>query len=133
MHPHQLPTTLRRRRMHRFEPSSETTCAVSLSRCDGDRGQAVTLLLGVVAALLVILMVGLASMGSAAIDRTRAQSAADAAALASVVAGRSAADRLAQLHDGAVVSWSRGADGTEVTVTVRVGHATATARASNAA
>jgi predicted MarR family transcription regulator len=64
------------------------------------------------------------------VHRQRAQSAADAAALAGVTGGRAASARLASANDGVVVSWSR--DGRAVTVTVAVGDQRASARATDA-
>jgi predicted MarR family transcription regulator len=63
------------------------------------------------------------------VHRQRAQSAADAAALAGVTGGRAASDRLADANDGVVVAWTR--DGRAVTVTVTVGDRRATARATD--
>ncbi|MGB3736663.1 MAG: pilus assembly protein TadG-related protein [Ilumatobacter sp.] len=109
----------------------------SLSRHDvrlqrRDRGQAAVLVITVAAVLLVVIVLALATMGRTAVDRTRAQTAADAAALASLDGGRPSADSLAEQHGAAVVSWFRGPGTSEVTVTVRLGDTTATARASNA-
>lgn len=97
-----------------------------------DSGQAAVLVVTVTAVLLVAIVVALGVMGRAAVDRTRAQTAADAAALASLDDGRPAAAAIAALHDADVVSWFRGPGPYEVTVVVRVGDTTATARASNA-
>ncbi|MFT6291494.1 MAG: hypothetical protein ACJAR2_002096 [Ilumatobacter sp.] len=97
-----------------------------------DRGQAAVLVVAVAAALLVTMVVALASMGRTTIDRTRAQTAADAAALASLDGGRRAAMDLAAHYEAVVVTWSRGPGVGEVSVVVRLGEVTATARASNA-
>jgi len=97
-----------------------------------DEGQAAVLVVVVAAVLLVAIVLALATMGRTAVDRTRAQTAADAAALASLEGGRSAADSLAQRHEAVVVAWFRGPGPFEVTVTVRIGDTSATARASNA-
>lgn len=86
----------------------------------------------VAAALFAILAVAVAELGGGMIDRTRAQAVADAVALAAIDGGRDAAVRLADLNGGTVVSWSAGPGADEVTVTVRVGDATATARATDA-
>lgn len=93
------------------------------------RGQAATFVLLSVAVLLVAIALAVGSMGSHAVDRTRAQTAADAAALASLDGGRSAAERLAADHGAVVVDWHRGPGPRTVTVTVRIGDTTATARA----
>jgi hypothetical protein len=95
-----------------------------------DRGQAVILVVAVVAVLMVVSMTALAAMGITSLERTRAQTAADAAALASLDGGADAATDLAARHGGVVTHWST--TGPDVTVTVRIGRASATARASNA-
>jgi hypothetical protein len=63
------------------------------------------------------------------IDRQHARSAADAAALAGVTGGRDAAVSVAAANGAEIVVWSR--DGRRVTVTVRVGDQTASARATD--
>ena len=98
----------------------------------GDRGQAAVLVVTVAAALMVAVVLALGAMGRTAVDRTRAHTAADAAALASLDGGRAAAVDLAQRHGASVLTWFRGPGPFEVTVTVRLGETTATARASNA-
>jgi len=95
-----------------------------------DRGQAAILLLAVVAVLAVTMSVAVAAMGRTTIDRTRAQTAADAAALAAVQGGSTAAGDLAARHGAVIVELSVAGD--TVTVTVRVGDVTATARATDA-
>jgi len=97
-------------------------------RCE--RGQAAVLVITVVAALLVVLSTALASMGRDTIDRTRAQTAADAAALAALDGGAAAALDLAARHGAVLTAWS--VSGSEVTVTVRLGDVSATARATDA-
>ena len=83
----------------------------------------------VAAVLLVVMSVAVASMGGDVVDRIRAQTAADAAALASVEGGRAAAVEFAAQHGAVLVSWRRGSGTHEVTVTVRIGDAVASARA----
>ncbi len=90
------------------------------------------LVLTVTAVLLVVIVLAIAAMGRTTIDRTRAQTAADAAALASLDGGRPAASAYARRHGAEVVEWFAGPEPFEVTVVVRVGDTTATARASNA-
>lgn len=97
-----------------------------------DRGQAAILVVVVASVLCVALALAVAVMGRTVVDRTRAQTAADAAALASLENGRPAAVDLAGRHGAVVVAWSRGPGPSEVTVTVRLGDVTASARASNA-
>ena len=64
------------------------------------------------------------------IVRQRARSAADAAALAGVIAGRSASAELASANGATLVTWTR--DGAEVTVVVDVAGHRARARATDA-
>lgn len=87
----------------------------------------------VVCVVFAMSAVALATLGRNMTERTRAQSAADAAALAGVVQGRSTGEEIAARHGASVVSWttSIAADGQEITVVVRLGDATATARASD--
>jgi hypothetical protein len=94
-----------------------------------DRGQAAVLLVAMVAALVVVSTSALAEMGTRSLERTRAQSAADAAALASLDGGPAAAADLAAKYGGVVLGWT--SSGSTVTVTVRIGEASATSRASD--
>ncbi len=93
-----------------------------------DRGSAVVL----VAVALVftgLLSVGAAALGEAMLHRQQAQSAADAAALAGVSGGRSAAADLASRNGAVLVAfWRRGP---VVTVVVERRRAHAMASASN--
>lgn len=89
------------------------------------------LVLVVVVALGAALLSALVDFGGIVQDRARAQTAADAAALASLEGGRAAAVDLAARHGGSVVSWIRGPGAHEVTVVVRLGDTTAAARASD--
>ena len=102
-------------------------CVVGCRR--GDHGQATVLLLAVVA-LVVVAMVATAQFGARLVDRAQAQVAADAAALAGVSGGRSAAKRLASANDGVLMSFA--AVGDDVQVVVRVGGASAAAHATRA-
>lgn len=112
-----------------FDPSRPTTAAPRRNeRVDG--GQAAVLLVVVSAVLVVVMSLALATFGRATLDRTRAQTAADAAALAGVDGGQPAASRLAAHHGAVVIAWIERGD--DVTVTVRLGDATATARATDA-
>jgi len=93
-----------------------------------DQGQALPIVIGVVA-VLAVLMVGIGWFGVGLRDAAQARTAADAAALAGVDGGRTAAASLAGANGGGLVSFS--VVGDDVIVTVRVGRATATARATN--
>lgn len=93
-----------------------------------DRGQAV-LLMAVVVVFAALVAVGTARAGVVVLDRQRAQTAADAAALAGLDGGRAAAAALAARNGATLVSFV--ADGNEVTVVVRRGDTQARARASD--
>lgn len=97
-----------------------------------DAGQSAVLVLIIAASLGAALLMALLDFGGVTQDRARAQTAADAAALASLEGGSAAATEFARLHGGAIVSWIAGPGEHEVTVEVRVGDAVAIARASNA-
>lgn len=92
----------------------------------GDGGQVAPLLAAVVF-VAVVAVVLVAQVGRVAGDRTRARTAADAAALAGALDGRAAAERLAADNGGTIEHFAVSAGDTEVTV--RVGGARATARA----
>lgn len=93
-----------------------------------DSGQAVVLLLAVVVmAALSVVAVGL--FGQRIVDRGRAQTAADAAALAATEGGRSAAQRLATRNGAVLVGYSEAGD--VVTVVVELRGERATARATD--
>lgn len=92
-----------------------------------ERGSAlplVSLALGIV--LLAALL--LSAAAQAVHDRARAQTAADAAALAGVVDGPGAARELAAANGGELVGLAEEGDG--IVVRVRVGRAVAEARAT---
>lgn len=95
-----------------------------------DRGSALVLTvmigMGLTGATTLALMPVLGDL----LERQRARTAADAAALAGVTDGRSGAADLARVNGGVLVGWSESGD--EVRVVVRVGDRTATARATDA-
>ena len=93
-----------------------------------DDGQAVPLSAALVA-VGAVLVLSMGSLAGDVVDAGRARSAADAAALAGVAGGRAAAAGLAARNGATLVSWSQ--DGADVVVTVRVGDASATARAAS--
>lgn len=99
---------------------------VPTRRGSGDRGQAVPLVIAIVAvAAFAVLALGRFAVGT--VDAARARTAADAAALAGAADGRSAAASAAADNGGTLQSFvSRGDD---VIVRVRVGRAVAEARA----
>ena len=94
-----------------------------------DRGQALPLLLLSIAVVAVCL-VGAADFGVRLVHEAHAQAAADAAALAGVMSGETAARALATSNGAQVVSYR--AEGSDVVVVVAIGPVTATARASRA-
>ena len=100
------------------------------SRCD--RGQAVVVVLFVATVLFVVMSSALVAVGGRMIDRARAQTAADAAALAAFVGGLEAAETVVQRHGSVLVSFTRGPSAGHVTVVVRSGTATARAVATDA-
>jgi hypothetical protein len=94
-----------------------------------DRGSALVLVVLVAVAFAVAAGAGLAALSRDLIDVSRARSAADAAALASVEDGPAAAIELATANGATLVSWAQ--VGSDVVVEVRVGDAVARARATN--
>ncbi len=101
-----------------------------------DRGQAAIVVVIVVAVLCAAVAWSLVDVADRSLERSRAQTAADAVALVSLEGGRVAAERLARRHGAEIETWTRGPDpndaGMVVTVVVVLGDATASARASNA-
>ena len=91
-----------------------------------DRGQALPLLAAVLVVAGVVALV-VADLGVAAVERAKARTAADAAALAGAAEGESAARHVAEANDATLVSFV--ADGMFVEVVVRSGRATARATA----
>ena len=102
-----------------------------VGRGSDDGGQAAIGFVIAVVCLGALMVSGLAQLGMVARDRVRAQSAADAAALASLDGGWAAAVRVADANDSTVVAWSEGPGAFEVTVSVRVGDEVARATASD--
>ena len=83
-------------------------------------------------AITAAIMLGLVPVLGDLTDRQQARSAADAAALAGVTGGQAAAASVAgwaAANDAMLVGWHR--SGREVTVSVRVGDQTVTARATD--
>jgi len=96
-------------------------------RGTGDRGQAVPLVIAVVA-LAAFAVVALGRFAVGTVDAARARTAADAAALAGAADGEAAAAAAAADNGGTLESFA--AVGVDVVVRVRVGRAVAEARAS---
>ncbi len=103
-----------------------------MRRGEHDDGQAAVLFVIVASVLFVASIAALAVVGGRIVERARAQSVADAVALASLDVGPARADVMARHHGAELISWVEGPSGKEVTVIVRLGTAQATARASNA-
>jgi hypothetical protein len=91
-----------------------------------ESGQAAPVLLGVLA-LFVAALLALGALVNAASDAARARTAADAAALAGASGGQPAAEALAIANGGRLISFRAAGEG--VMVVVRVGEASAAARA----
>lgn len=83
-------------------------------------------MLGVLA-LAIAVLVAMVPLAHGAIERSRAQTAADAAALAGAAEGEEAAREVAEANGASVVTWR--AAGDDVWVEVRVGKARAVAKA----
>jgi hypothetical protein len=98
-----------------------------------DVGQAAVVLVVVVCAVFASAAAALSTMGSSLVERVRAQTAADAVALASLAGGRSFGVELAERHSATIVSMTLfdAGDGRVVQVVVRLGEATAAARATD--
>jgi hypothetical protein len=107
-------------------PSKEVTVARS-HRGAGDRGQAVPLVIAIVA-LAALAVVALGRFAAGTVDAARARTAADAAALAGAAHGEAAAASAAAENAGTLESFVTASD--DVLVRVRVGRAVAEARAS---
>lgn len=97
-----------------------------------DRGQAALLVVLVAAALFWVAVTALVTVGRHTVDRARAQTVADSAALGGLVGGRGAAAELADEQGADLVEFRVAAGTGVVTVVVRVGDLTATASASDA-
>ena len=94
-------------------------------------GQAAMLVI-VTVVLIMALAWGAVSLAVRAAHRGRAQTAADAAAIAGVRGGSAEAARAATVNGAALIDFSSVGDPITVRVTVSVGGDTATATASNA-
>jgi hypothetical protein len=93
-----------------------------------DRGQALPIVVGVLA-VVAVLVAALGVVAGHSIDAARARTAADAAALAGVERGKAAAEALANANGG-VLDEFRTTEAGDVVVRVRVGRASASARAT---
>jgi hypothetical protein len=94
-----------------------------------DRGSMLVFVMLVGVAFTAAVTLGLLPVLTALLDHARAESAADAAALAGVTGGEAASGAIAAANGAALVTWSR--SGHAVTVTVQVGEQQATARATD--
>lgn len=96
-------------------------------QANSERAQAFPLLLVFVAAVASVLVI-IATVGRRLIDRAGAEAAADAVASAAVHGGRAEADAIARANHAVIVHYRE--SGRRVDVEVRVGRATASARAA---
>lgn len=96
------------------------------SRFRGEAGQAVPLVLAVIA-LAVVVLLALAPLARGAAQRAQARAAADAAALAGAAEGEQAAREVAEANGATLTDWR--AAGTDVWVAVELGDARAVAKA----
>jgi hypothetical protein len=108
------------------DPPPRGVASRASSGARGDAGQALPLVAGVVA-LVLVLGLGVARLGTTVGERARAHTAADAAALTAVVEGRAAAEAMARANGGELTRYDE-REG-DVEVTVRVGDVVAVARA----
>ena len=111
--------------------ANPNSCKVDLvcgRRHPRDLGQALLLMLGVVAVVATI-AISVAAVGHRLIAHQRAVTAADAAALAGTTGGRSAAQRLASANGGVLVGFVE--QGDIVVVRVSVDGIVVTARATD--
>jgi hypothetical protein len=99
---------------------------------DRERGQAIGLVL-IAITLVVVIALAVVSVSTRMVQRSRAQTAADAAALAGVDGGMTGSGAAASRNGAQLVAWTRsaGADGERVTVEVVLGGEHAVASASN--
>lgn len=95
-------------------------------RLAGEQGQALPLLMGLLA-VAVVAILALGPLIGAASDKSRASTAADAAALAGAAEGEDAARAMAEANGGRLVHYV--AEGRQVWVSVEVGDAEAVAKA----
>lgn len=107
------------------------TSEVRFRRCRNDRDRGSMFVLTIMVSVAVVVAVGSAIVPFAVelTHRQRAQTAADAAALAGVHGGQPASVQLAAVNGATLVAWSR--TGRSVTVTVVTGDVAATARATD--
>jgi hypothetical protein len=108
-----------------------TGIEVTMRGTKDDRGQVGVLVLMMSTALFASLAEATVSIGARMVDRTQAQTAADAAALGAVAGGHGTALMLAQRHGGELLTLTRGPGARDVTVVVRVRTATASAAATD--
>jgi hypothetical protein len=108
----------------------QSTARSDRSRCRGrgDAGQVGIALALVVTAAATLMILATSALGRTVVDRTRARTAADAAALAGVTGGEPAARQLAEANGGVLEAFTSA--GVAVEAQVRVGTARASSRAA---
>ena len=107
-------------------PAEAAGTLLSAADAGDDRGQAVPLAVAMMA-LVAVALVAFVPFGAAVVERARARTAADAAALAGAADGEDAARELAEDNGGELLDFETRGD--EVRVRVRVGDVDAYARA----
>ena len=90
-------------------------------------------MLTAVAVFTALIVLAAARLGGSGVDRTRAQTVADAVALAGVTHGRAMAERIAGEHGAVIVTWRANGPPGAIEVLVDVGYdgERASARATN--
>jgi hypothetical protein len=81
----------------------------------GERGQTLPLV-ALLLAVAVAVMLAIANLSTAAVEASRAASAADAAALAGVLGDRAASDAVARANSAELLSFEREGDVVEVEI-----------------
>lgn len=102
------------------------------SMLHGETGGAGLVAVVVMIVLSVVMASALDDLGSTTVDRARAQTAADAAALAGLRGGHTMASSIAARHGAVLVTWAHDPASSQVTVSVRFGEIAAVARATDA-
>jgi Flp pilus assembly protein TadG len=105
---------------------------VEMVRSVRDRGHVGVVVVMIATVLFVAMSSATVGVGGRLLDRARAQTAADAAALAAFAGGRERAATIAQRHGASLVSFVREPGDGRVTVVVRRGTASALAVATDA-
>ncbi len=125
-----MMTTRPMSRDHSSRPAIGSASARNCERARSESGQSAVIVVLASTALFAAILLAMVGFGGQVTDRSRAQSAADAAALGGVTGGAEAAAMLAERHGATLVSFV--ANGEAVTVVVRIDDRIATASATDA-